>query len=267
MQAPYPNPYSAIHELGAIFFIVSAVLFYFAFRVGRGVLAATLNLPNVSREIDLAKQPIPPKIQPLAQRLEAMGMQLIGAQEVKVRLLGKARNWIYLHPDGTVYAEMIELMNGGMAFYTWYPDNAFLYSSFPFGGNIQATDAHIRFTRRDPETAYSYHREQMGKWGAAHGQPETFTNLREIHAYSKIYHDLYSKRMTARAQRLGLINLGICLALGIDTLLVGLQIASVEAPTASIVDIGFQVALWAVCLGLGLYVQNQLKSPPGAIEG
>jgi hypothetical protein len=266
MAPTYPELYSSIHGLGFVFLVLSLVLFYFALKVWRGLVVMIVNRPIITREIDLGKRPVPPRIQPLAQQLEALGMQLIGVEHSQTWLLGEAYTWIYLHPNGTVYAELIEFGNGAAAFGTWYPDNAYLHTAFPIGENIQRPDLHFRFAKDSVETAYHYHREQMNRWAAEHGQPVTFTNLREIMAYSKIYHERYRKRTMARTKRLGAINLGICLVLGVDMLVMAAQSLSDPPVIATAFGILFHAALLAGSVGLGLYVERQLKSPPGAIE-
>src|SRR5690349_8195690 len=97
MRSPPPDPFSSLHSFGFIFVIFSLAVFYFAFKVGRGLVAILVNRRPITREIDLAKRPVPAKIVPLAQQLEALDMQLIGVLQSRFWLLGEAYTWIYLH--------------------------------------------------------------------------------------------------------------------------------------------------------------------------
>jgi hypothetical protein len=266
MTPTIPDVYSSMRGLGFIFFIIGVVMFYFAFRVGRGLLTMIVNRRPITGEIDLAKKPVPAKVMPIAQQLEALDMHLIGVLQSQFWLLGTAYTWIYLHADGLVYGELIELVNGGAAFDTWYPDNAYVHTSFPFGENIQLPNLHMRFAAHSLEAAYASHRELMKRFAAAHGSPVRMRNMSDILALGKPFHELHRRRMNQRHQRLATINFSICLILGIDMLILTIQSLANPPITLGMPGILLQVLLFTAWAVLGKYVERQLKSPPGAID-
>ncbi|MBZ0296725.1 MAG: hypothetical protein K8L99_29455 [Anaerolineae bacterium] len=267
MTPTIPELYSTIQSLGIIFLIISLVLFYFAVRVGRGLIAMFVNRRPVTRDIDLAKHPVPETVYRLAHQLEALDMQLIGVLHSRFWLLGEGYTWIYLHPDGTVYAELTDILNGLAAFDTWYTDNAHIHTSLRIGENIQLPNLHMRFAAHSLEAAYTYHRDQMNRFEAAHGSPVQIQHMSDILAFGKPFHERYRDRMNQRHKRLASINFGICVVLGMDFLILAVQSMSDPPVLATAFGLGFHAVLWAGSVGLGLYVERQLKSPPGAIDG
>ncbi|MEO8607236.1 MAG: hypothetical protein ABI690_05110 [Chloroflexota bacterium] len=267
MQSATTAPYiMSLHDFGFVFLIISFVMFYFTFRVGRGLVAMRVNRRPVTHEIDLAKHPVPTQIMPLAQQLEALDMQLLGVLHSRFWLLGEGYTWTYLHPDGSVYAELVQALGGMAAFDSWYPDNAHIYTSFRIGENIQLPNMHMRFAAHSLEAAYTYHREQMKRFEGTHGNPVQIQNMSDILALGKPFHELYRDRMNQRLKRFAVINFSISLVMGINMLVLTAQALSDPPLTFSVPLILFQVILWTAWAVIGLYVERQLKSPPGAID-
>jgi hypothetical protein len=247
--------------------VLSALPFYYCWQLGRSLVTGVLirRLPE-TREIDLAKYPIPARIMPLAEQLVALDMELIGVTKSRFWLMGEAYTWYFLHPNRQIYAELIELMDGGLAFDTWYANDAFLHTAFPFGNSLQRPNLHARFAARSAEAAFDYHVQQMQRWEAERGHPVEFSSMSDILRYEKVYYEQHRQQMNARIMRHTLALFVICLVLALNMVIVALIIARVIEHYATLFDMLFQAGIWVVGVGLIWFIQRQQKSTAGAIE-
>jgi hypothetical protein len=221
-------------------------------------------VPPVTREVSLEEQPLPQELEKNAQILTILGFHSIGVTQTRVFPEGEGNTWWYLHPDGEIFAEMIQYRRA-VAFDTWFPNDAYILTSCPFGEKIRTPMFHCRFAAGSLEAAFNYHTQQVDIWRWLHGDPVRFASIAEMLEYEPVYRRLYRirhmRRLTITTALMTLAWLGIALSSGVFTVMFT-QIS----PDQFLEMMLALLAAYVVCFSALAYLGNTITSPPGALD-
>ncbi|MBX3086292.1 MAG: hypothetical protein KF716_31945 [Anaerolineae bacterium] len=197
-------------------------LLYLLVKIGRGLLIGTrVAIPQVAI---VARDQAPPAPSPdLEGQLLAFGFRPIGVTLYQSSLL-HGYTWHYADETNEIDVEMVaahsKQAEAFLCFNTWFQDQAFLWTGYPTGENIQTADLHMWYASQSLETAYLYHCRQLAVWRRTHGDAVKRPDLSDNDYYDRLYNEKYRARHLRAPMRRGLLTALVLLLMALTNLAV-----------------------------------------------
>jgi hypothetical protein len=141
--------------------------------------------------------PLPDEIADNQFNVEMLDFLPAGVFEVQLTPFAKTGQYtrLFTAENYEAYAEVTQISSMNLVgFFTLFPDNALIMTTYPYGENIQTPMFHQRYAANSLDAAYYHHMKQVERWRELHGTPVLLRNPAEIHAADAIYRQLHRRR-------------------------------------------------------------------------
>ncbi len=141
--------------------------------------------------------PLPEDIATNQFEVEMLDFLPAGMFEVRLTPLAKTGQYtrLYTAENYEAYAEVTQISAMNLVgFFTLFPDNALIMTTYPYGENIQTPMFHQRYAANSLDAAYYHHMKQVERWRELHGNPILLQNADEIHAAEGVYRQHHRRR-------------------------------------------------------------------------